>query len=286
MPTTVLAVPTPSTLKDFYIGLCQFVVCFKETLMETTFSSTNIDPALTGALEVMALESLYKTDAYGNRYFWAKLHRPADLPGAAAVLKGYAARLCTVTALNLKLYDDPVICLNYHFDVAGAVLTVAVTLDPIENSVPTITDQFINADWCERECAELYDLHVAGNTNPERLFLDESIDEGILNEIIPLSIMMNGACTTDMWEHIAALNLDTAPHSVFPAPEGPAEAWPPLAPHTPPTQASPLPSVTDELNQPAAKKKPEKKAKTAPEGEEQASEQQPDQSQTDKEAGA
>lgn len=263
--------------------------------METTFSSKNIDPAITGKLQAMATESLYKSDAYGNRYFWAKLLNPADLPAAAAVMKDFAARLCTVTALNLNLYDEPVICLNYHFDVAGAIVTVAVTLDPTDNAVPTITQHFINADWCERECAELYDLHVEGNTNPERLFLDDSIDEGILNEVIPLSIMMNGACTTDMWEHITALNLDTAPHSVFPASDGPAESWPPLNPHLVHSHASPLPSVTDDLVLAASgekKPKAEKKAKAeksdAPADEETpATPKAPDaeQAQTDKEAG-
>lgn len=230
--------------------------------METTFSSTNIDPACIRSLENMADESLTRPDAYGNQYFWARLHQPADLPRAAEVLRSHAARLCTVTALNLKLYEDqPVICLNYHFDLAGAVVTVAVNLDPNDNTVPTITPQFRNADWCERECAELYDLHVAGNTNPERLFLDDSIDEGILNEVIPLSVMMNGACTTDMWEHIMALNLDTAPHSVFPQPQGPAEMWPPASGHPGHLHASPLPQVADELAA-RGEKKPDK-GKTA-----------------------
>lgn len=239
--------------------------------METTFSSTRIDPTCISSLEAMADETLSKSDAYGNQYFWARLHNPAGLPQAAEVLRNHAARLCTVTALNLKLYDDPVICLNYHFDVAGAIVTVAVTLDPIENTVPTITQLFKNADWCERECAELYDLHVAGNTNPERLFLDDSIDEGILNEVIPLSIMMNGACTTDMWEHITALNLDTAPHSVFPAPQGPAEMWPPATEHSEHIHASPLPEITDEM----ATRGEKKTKKASPEKDEADSEVKP-----------
>ncbi|MFQ9489669.1 MAG: NADH-quinone oxidoreductase subunit C [Bilophila wadsworthia] len=58
--------------------------------------------------------------------------------------------------------------------------------------MPTITPWFRNADWNEREFAELFDVHVDGNTNPKRLFLDPEIDEGILNEVIPLTIMMNG----------------------------------------------------------------------------------------------
>ena len=51
-----------------------------------------------------------------------------------------------------------------------------------------------------------FDVHVEGNTNPKRLFLDPEIDEGILNEVIPLTIMMNGACTKDMWERIMEVN--------------------------------------------------------------------------------
>ena len=55
---------------------------------------------------------------------------------------------------------------------------------------------------------ELFDVHVDGNTNPKRLFLDPEIDEGILNEVIPLTIMMNGACTKDMWERIMEVNAE------------------------------------------------------------------------------
>ena len=51
-------------------------------------------------------------------------------------------------------------------------------------------------------------MHVDGNTNPKRLFLDPEIDEGILNEVIPLTIMMNGACTKDMWERIMEVNAE------------------------------------------------------------------------------
>ena len=43
---------------------------------------------------------------------------------------------------------------------------------------------------------------MANQPNPRRLFLDEELDAGILNEAVPLSIMMNGACTTDLWERI------------------------------------------------------------------------------------
>ena len=49
---------------------------------------------------------------------------------------------------------------------------------------------------------DLYGIRVANQPNPGRLFLDDELDAGILNEAVPLSIMMNGACTTDLWERI------------------------------------------------------------------------------------
>ena len=77
-----------------------------------------------------------------------------------------------------------------------------VTLTAEHNTVPSITPLFANADWHEREMMELYGIRVANQPNPRRLFLDEELDAGILNEAVPLSIMMNGACTTDLWERI------------------------------------------------------------------------------------
>jgi Ni,Fe-hydrogenase III component G len=59
-----------------------------------------------------------------------------------------------------------------------------------------------NADWHEREMMELLGVSITGHPNPTRLFLDEELDAGILNEVVPLSVMMNGASTTDLWEHI------------------------------------------------------------------------------------
>ena len=210
--------------------------------MDTFFPSARINPELQNELHEIAQEMQLTRDQWGNAFWWVKLATPTLLPQAAQILAKYYARLCTVTALSQALASDPGVFLDYHFDVAGAVVTVITPLDPAENSVPTITPWFKNADWNEREAAELYDIHVEGNTQSRRLFLDESIDQGILNEVIPLSIMMNGACTKDLWEHITAMNLSTAPHSVFPQPEGPAENWPPLAkPGSHQEAASPLP---------------------------------------------
>ena len=83
-----------------------------------------------------------------------------------------------------------------------ATSRMTVTLNGEWPTVPSITPLFANADWHEREMMELYGIQVTGHPNPTRLFLDEELDAGILNEAVPLSIMMNGACTTDLWERI------------------------------------------------------------------------------------
>ena len=151
----------------------------------------------------------FEQDAWGNPLLWFRLPDPDRLPCAAKCLAAYQARLCTVTARNLDVYECTVPCLLYHFDVAGTSLTVSVELtDP--PCVPTITPWFRNADWNEREFAELYAIRLSGRPEPERLFLDPEIDAGIMNEVIPLSIMMNGACTTDMWERLLKCNAPDA----------------------------------------------------------------------------
>ena len=151
--------------------------------MNTTWSSRSINPELVKGLVELASEERHNWDSWGNGFEWVTLMNAGQLP-------------------------EPVTTLAYHFDVHGYTVTVTVPLDPAENSVPTITPWFRNADWNEREFAELFDVHVDGNTNPKRLFLDPEIDEGILNEVIPLTIMMNGACTKDMWERIMEVNAE------------------------------------------------------------------------------
>jgi NADH-quinone oxidoreductase subunit C len=48
----------------------------------------------------------------------------------------------------------------------------------------------------------MFGINLVGHPNPKRLFLDESIAEGILGEYMPLSQAMNGAATCCMWEKI------------------------------------------------------------------------------------
>ena len=141
-------------------------------------------------------------DMYGNLIFWFKLDVPEHLVPAAQRLAKARARLATVTAYSRVQLMDPIHEACYHFECEGTVYNVTVQLDEEHPSVPSITGVFANADWNEREMMELYEINVAGHPNPRRLFLDEQIDAGVMGEAVPLSIMMNGACTVDLWERI------------------------------------------------------------------------------------
>jgi len=163
-------------------------------------------PKLDAALTALAdpQEGLHwTTDSYGNEYGWCHLRTPTLLLKAAGHMAAEGARLTMITAYNKKRLTDPVQDVAYHFEVGKSVLyTLTVTLDQECPAVDSITSLFRNADWHEREMRELYAVQVDGHPNPRRLFLDEDIEEGILGEAVPLSIMMNGACTTDLWEKI------------------------------------------------------------------------------------
>ncbi len=141
-------------------------------------------------------------DAAGNDFHWFRLALPEDILPAAQHLMAYEARLAMVTAYNREHLQDPVHEVCYQFELAGAMINITVLLDALHHQVPSITPIFANADWHEREMMELYDIEVLNQPNPRRLFLSEELDSGILGEAVPLSIMMNGACTIDLWERI------------------------------------------------------------------------------------
>lgn len=144
----------------------------------------------------------HSSDAFGNAFHWFRLISPRRLVDAAACLHKAGARLCMITAYNRRQLSDQIQEVCYHFELEGVVYNVTATLDSQWPSVPSITPIFANADWHEREMMELYAVRVEGQPNPRRLFLDEELDAGILNEAVPLSVVMNGACTTDLWECI------------------------------------------------------------------------------------
>ena len=98
--------------------------------------------------------------------------------------------------------SDPLYRVCYHYVLDGVVYTPYVNLYADDPTVPTITPWYDNADWHEREMQELVGIKVKDQPGKTRLFLDPELDRGIIGKIVPLSVMMNGACTKDLWEHI------------------------------------------------------------------------------------
>jgi NADH-quinone oxidoreductase subunit C len=147
----------------------------------------------------------WSSDVNGNAFGWVKLCDPWSLLGLAPLLAQSGARLLTITAYrNDKFSRVEGREIAYHFDLDGLVVTVTACLPDGPPKVPSITPWFKNADWNEREFAELYGIEVEGHPNPRRLFIDPTLDADILDRMIPLSTVMNGASTTTLWEKVFA----------------------------------------------------------------------------------
>ncbi len=170
-----------------------------------------LDPGLERELELLALRGGFRSseDQAGNRFHWFRLGSPGDLPAAARLLAARGARLCTVTAYDPRReHDHPRHEVAYHFDCGGVLVTVTAALDEGEPRVPSIMTEFTNADWNERELAELYGIQVTDRPTPARLFLDESLERGAMDRVIPVSVLMNGASSSTLWERIMGERQD------------------------------------------------------------------------------
>ena len=152
----------------------------------------------------------HSADRYGNSYHWFRLASPNKIKDAAKFLKAFRARLIMISAYENKDADLLMKELCYHFEVEGVIYNFTVVQNAEWPIVPSITPDFANADWHEREIMELYKVKVTDHPNPKRLFLDETLDAGQLSTAIPLSVMMNGASSKDLWERILSSNEQQA----------------------------------------------------------------------------
>lgn len=163
------------------------------------------DSAVMSGLENLATGKdavRYTTDSFGNGYGWYLLNSPALIVNAADILKRAGARLAIIAAYNPGNERNRMRNACYEFVLGGVVYSCTVAMNAENPTVPSITPIFANADWHEREMMELFGVHVAGHPDPRRLFLDEELDKGLMGQIVPLSVMMNGASSADLWERI------------------------------------------------------------------------------------
>jgi NADH:ubiquinone oxidoreductase subunit C len=146
----------------------------------------------------------FRTDVKGVTTAWCVLDDKEDLLAVARTLSELPVRLSTITAYSTeKAKRTGNFEIAYHFDLDGDTLTVTVHFPP-EGEVDSLTPLFGNADWPEREMAELYGIKLKGHPNPERLFIDESLGEAVFDQYIPYSTMVNAATTKGLWEKVIA----------------------------------------------------------------------------------
>ena len=138
----------------------------------------------------------------GLPFAWMTLTSPADIRPLSQALKAIGGRLATMTVFRPDPELRPgVYQIVYH--VILSELPVSIMLDLAEDvPLPSITSLFPNADWEERELMELSGVEVIGHPDPRRLFLDESIDAGVLGRMVPYSEMTNVAEQDAVWQRI------------------------------------------------------------------------------------
>ncbi len=142
------------------------------------------------------------TSGKGVTTSWCRLASSDDLLAVAESLKQVSARLSTITAsLRKRAHEAECHNIAYHFDLDGDTFTVTIEL-PLEGEVDSLSSLFRTAEWNEREFMELYNIKVRGCPSYQRLFIDESIDAGVIDRLIPFSALVNAASTKTLWERI------------------------------------------------------------------------------------
>ena len=158
---------------------------------------------------------------------WCTLASSGDLLPVGRLLKRMGARLSTITVFQPKAPPEPpkpkegedpsppvtffggIVSdgkgyeIHYHFDIDGDTLTVT-THAPAGGSIDSLTPLYRAADWPERELMELYSLVVRDHPNPQRLFIDPSIEGAVFERLIPYSTLVNSAASKSIWEKIMA----------------------------------------------------------------------------------
>jgi Ni,Fe-hydrogenase III component G len=185
--------------------------------MEQTQTKNELQEILNRDMqEAVALAPSWTTNAYGNCYGWLRLPHPDKLTGVIKALAARKARLCTISAYAEQRDDrDKKRSIAYHFSLGSLLFTVTVRIYDPETMeklpVPSITSWFRNADWNEREFAEMFNIDIVGHPNPRRLFLDERLDAGIMTSLIPFSALLHSAGSKDLWERVMAEKAGLVP---------------------------------------------------------------------------
>ena len=191
------------------------------------------DPALADALRAAVGGCFAAEGGPRPSDLTVRLARPADLPGAAAVLVGpQAMALATVVATDETATPEGDLKVRYVFEptTPGApdqFLTLLVSVDSAAPEVPSLARAIPAANWHEREVRDLFGIVPVGHPDPRPLVVHDGWPAGAF----PLRKSFDGA--RRRWpEPVGAgeVPADEFPHlvadgeGVFEIPVGPIHA--------------------------------------------------------------
>ena len=162
--------------------------------------------ALESAITSATLSGAYKMELRHNPSglpsAWLALEDKDDISEALEQLRAISTRMATMTVYRPNADIEPDTHeVAYHMVLGGMPVTVTVVLKKVD-CLPSAAKHFPNLDWEERELMELTGIEVAGHPSPRRLLLDESIEAGIFDRLVPYSEMTNAANQDVLWNRI------------------------------------------------------------------------------------
>jgi hypothetical protein len=145
-----------------------------------------------------------RTNASGLSTAWLVLANHDLWPTFAARLSAIGGRLATTTVYRPRPDEEPGTHeVAFHMVLSGLPVTVKVTVREGQ-ALRSVARLFPNADWEEREMMELANVAFADQPNPRRLFIDESIEAGVLDRLVPYSEFTNATDHAAIWARIRA----------------------------------------------------------------------------------
>jgi NADH:ubiquinone oxidoreductase subunit C len=133
---------------------------------------------------------------------WLLLQRKDDIVGLLESLRSIGTRMATMTVYRPDAAALPdTHGVSYHMVLEGMPITISLRLDK-DDFLPSAARLFPHLDWEERELMELSGVEVRGLPNPRRLLLDESIEAGVFDRLVPFSEMTNAMDGDAVWARI------------------------------------------------------------------------------------
>jgi Ni,Fe-hydrogenase III large subunit/Ni,Fe-hydrogenase III component G len=184
------------------------------------------DHALINALRAAAAGSV--TAAAGPRLtdLTVRLGRTDDLPAAVALLIGpHAMALAMIVATDETAMADGDLKVRYIFEptTPGALdqfVTLLVSVDAANPSVPSLTTQVPAANWHEREMRDLFGIVPVGHPDPRTLVVHDGWPQGIF----PLRKAFDGTRQVPVEPAEEFPHLAAEGEGVFEIPVGPIHA--------------------------------------------------------------